>query len=138
MKLEHFAVNVAEPFAVSEWYVKHLGLTIVRRDKTAPFMTFLADDSGRIMIELYNNPPNQVPDYKTMHPLILHIAFVTTDPEEDKNKLLAAGATLQSEQKLEDGSVLIMLKDPWGFSLQLCKRAIPMLAPSERDFLNRN
>jgi glyoxylase I family protein len=138
MKLEHFAVNVANPIEMSEWYVKYLGLTVVRSDKTAPFMTFLADDSGRIMIELYNNPPGQVPDYKNMHPLMLHIAFVTTDPESDKNRLVDAGATLQSEQKLDDGSVLIMLKDPWGFSVQLCKRGTPMLAPSERDFSNRN
>ena len=72
MKLEHFAVNVSDPVAIADWYIKNLGLTAVRRDKTAPFMTFLADDSGRIMIELYNNPPDQVPDYKNMHPLVLH------------------------------------------------------------------
>jgi glyoxylase I family protein len=136
MKLEHFAINVASPIEMSEWYVNYLGLKVVRRDKTAPFMTFLADDSGRIMIELYNNPPDEVPDYKNMHPLILHIAFVTNDPESDKNRLLDAGATLQSEQKLDDGSVLVMLKDPWGFSVQLCKRAKPML--SEREFSDRD
>jgi glyoxylase I family protein len=131
MKLEHFAVNVTDPIKISQWYVQHLGMKIVRQATTAPFTTFLADDSGRIMVELYNNPPDQVPDYNNMHPLLLHLAFVSVEPEKDKNRLVNAGAVLQTEQTLDDGSVLIMLKDPWGFSIQLCKRGTPMLLEKE-------
>ncbi|MDB5264352.1 MAG: ribosomal protein, partial [Adhaeribacter sp.] len=53
MKLEHFALNVENPIAMAAWYVNNLGLRVVRQTTAAPFTTFLADDSGRIMIEIY-------------------------------------------------------------------------------------
>ena len=132
MKLEHFALNVKDPLQMSAWYVTHLGLRIVRQISEAPYTTFLADDSDRIMIEIYNNPANEVPRYREMSPLLVHLAFVSLNPEEDKNKLLAAGASLETDQHLEDGSHLVMLRDPWGLAVQLCKRGIPMLAAKEQ------
>src|SRR6266581_4941240 len=30
MKIEHFALQVPEPVAMAEWYVKHLGFTVSR------------------------------------------------------------------------------------------------------------
>lgn len=127
MKLEHFALNVENPLAMSEWYVKHLGLKIVRQMQEAPFTTFLADDSESIMIEIYNNPPDAVPNYREMNPLQVHLAFVSETPDQDRNRLVAAGASLESDQHLKDGSHLVMLRDPWGLSIQLCKRGVPML-----------
>ena len=38
---------------------------------------------------------------------------------------VAAGATLLTEETLGDGSVLVMLRDPWGVALQICQRAKP-------------
>ena len=128
MKIEHFAINVAEPAAVAQWYYEHLGLTIVRQKKEPPFTTFLGDDSGQVLLEMYNNPPDEVPEYKIMNPLQLHLAFVSADPREDARRLMAAGASLVSDDVLDDGSHLIMLRDPWGLALQLCKRAVPMLS----------
>lgn len=132
MKLEHFALNVAEPLAMSSWYVEHLGLRIVRQAKEAPYTTFLADSSGRIMVEIYLNPANEVPPYGEMNPLLVHLAFVSEKPAEDSQRLQKAGATLVTEQRLDDGSHLIMLRDPWGLALQLCKRGRPMLAENEQ------
>lgn len=131
MKLEHFALNVEDPQAMADWYVAHLGLKVVKQQKEAPFMTFLADDSGRIMIEIYRNPANEVPPYRTMNPLLVHLAFVSENPDNDRDRLLQAGASLASEQKLEDGSHLVMLRDPWGLAVQLCKRGTPMLKAKE-------
>lgn len=127
MKLEHFALNVEDPKGMAEWYVKHLGMLIVKQQDQAPFMTFLADDSGQVMIEIYRNPTDQVPRYRDMHPLIVHLAFVSAAPHEDKIRLEAAGATTVSDDVLEDGSHLVMMRDPWGLAIQLCKRATPML-----------
>jgi catechol 2,3-dioxygenase-like lactoylglutathione lyase family enzyme len=127
MKIEHFALNVADPAAVAAWYTKHLGLKVVRAVKAAHDMHFLADDGGTVMLEIYHNPPEQVPPYAKMDPLLLHLAFVSKDPEADKTALLAAGATLAADQHLADGSHLVMLRDPWGLAIQLCKRATPML-----------
>jgi glyoxylase I family protein len=132
MKLEHFALNVEAPLAMAEWYVAHLGLKVVKQLTAPPYMTFLADDSGRIMIEIYQNPADGVPPYRDMNPLLVHLAFVSEKPDEDSERLQSAGASLVTDQRLEDGSHLVMLRDPWGLALQLCKRALPMLAETEK------
>ncbi|KEO72651.1 VOC family protein [Anditalea andensis] len=127
MKFEHFALNVTHPVAMGEWYEEHLKLKVVKKMEEAPFMTFLADESGDIMLEIYNNPKGHILPLADMHPLTVHLAFVSENPTSDKERLLAAGATEVSDELLKDGSRLVMLRDPWGISLQLCKRAMPML-----------
>ena len=91
----------------------------------------MADDSNRIMIEIYKNPADEVPPYRTMNPLLVHLTFVSSNPEADKIRLLAAGAALFTDQHLDDGAHLIMLRDSWGLAIQLCKRAKAMLAITE-------
>ncbi len=127
MKIEHFAINVKQPREMARWYVEHLEMRIVRSMDVAPCTHFLADDSGQVMIEIYNNPPDEVPDYAKMHPLLLHLAFVSNDPMKDRQKLESAGCTFVEEVKMKDGSHLIMMRDPWGLALQLCKRGNPMI-----------
>lgn len=131
MKIEHFALNVASPQEMAQWYVTHLGMNIVSQLTEQPYTTFMADESGRVMVEIYGNPAAQVPDYSSMHPLIVHLAFVSEDPAADKQRLVSAGATEVSEQHLQDGSHLVMLRDPWGLAIQLCKRGVPLLAAQE-------
>lgn len=126
-KIEHMALNVADPIAMAAWYVDHLGFTIVRQIEGPAKIHFLADSSGATLIEIYNNPPGQVPDYKGMNPLQLHLAVVSHDPAADAERLIAAGATRVDDLKMEDGTHLVMLRDPWGLALQLCKRGRPML-----------
>ncbi len=62
-----------------------------------------------------------------MDPLLLHVAFVSEDPDADKVALLAAGATFVTDLSLDDGSQLIMMRDPWGLAIQLCKRSVSIL-----------
>ncbi len=131
MKLEHFALNVKDPKAMAKWYSENLGMTIVRGLDDAPFTQFIADNSGRIMLEIYCNPSDQVPNYSKMDALLVHLAFVSEDPDADKEKLMAVGATYDTEVKLEDGSYLLMLRDPWGLAIQFCKRGNPMLLEKE-------
>ena len=128
MNFEHVAINVPEPIAMAAWYEKHLGLEIVRAMNEAPHTHFLRDSGGAMMLEIYRNPPDNVPDYASMDPLLLHLAFVSEDPAGDKTRLVNAGATLVEELHLDDGSHIVMLRDPWGVSFQLCKRGVPMLA----------
>lgn len=127
MKIEHFAVNVADPIAMAAWYVANMGLHIVRKQDGGANTHFLADDSGDVMIEIYNNPPDDVPDYKNMNPLLLHLAFVCENPEQKRIELEAAGATFAEEVRIKDGSHLVMMRDPWGLAIQLCKRGNKML-----------
>lgn len=127
MKFEHFALNVEDPQNMSLWYEANLGLKPVKKMTEPPYMTFLADDSGSILIEIYANPKGETLKFQELHPVAVHLAFVSENPTEDKNRLISAGASLVSDDIMADGSHLIMLKDPWGFAIQLCKRAIPML-----------
>jgi len=127
LNVEHIAWNVSEPAAMAAWYVEHLGMRVVRRVATPPYIHFLADANGRVVIEIYCNPVDPVPDYASMHPLRLHLAFAAPDPDAARAALVAAGATFVDEQSLADGSRLLMLRDPWGLALQLCKRATPLL-----------
>ncbi|MFC6634390.1 VOC family protein [Microbulbifer taiwanensis] len=129
MKIEHFAFNVSDPMAVAAWYEQHFGMRVARRLHRAPFTHFLADSSGAVMIEIYNNPADQVPSYSAMDPLLLHLAFVSETPDSDRARLEKAGADFVEEVRLEDGSHLVMMRDPWGLAIQLCKRGQPMLAP---------
>jgi glyoxylase I family protein len=128
MKFEHFALNVPDARAQSRWYVDNLGFKIVRALTAAPFTHFLADDDGRIVVELYSNPAAIYPDYAQQHPLVFHFAVVSADSAADEARLIAAGATLSHVDKLPDGSRLAMLRDPWGVALQLCQRAVPFAA----------
>ena len=127
MKIEHFALNVPEPAAMADWYTEHLGMTIVRQQKEAPYMTFLADESGQVMIEIYKNDAAPIPAYKNQDPLVVHLAFVSKQPKEDKMRLQKAGAREVSDDITDAGDHIIMMQDPWGFSIQLCKRANSML-----------
>lgn len=126
MEFEHFALNVAEPLVIANWYVKNLDMKIVFQQQGPPFMTFLADKTGRVVVELYHNLDALVPDYRKMHHLEFHFAFKTDEAESAKNKLLNLNCVLVEELKKDDGTHIIMMRDPWGLALQLCQRAVPL------------
>src|SRR5437667_10293239 len=128
MKIEHFALQVAEPAAMADWYVKHLGFSIARSGGEPSHARFLKDTSGSVMVEIYRNPQAMVPDYNSMNPLLLHVAFVSKDVAADRDRLVKAGARIAEDlTKTAAGDELAMLRDPWGTAIQLVKRANPML-----------
>ena len=127
MIFEHFALNVPDARAMSRWYVQHLGFVIARSREDAPYTHFLADDSGRVAVELYTNLAATITDFASAHPLSFHFAVVTHAARDERSRLEKAGATFFVEDALPDGSVLIMMRDPWGVPLQLCQRAKPFL-----------
>lgn len=124
MYLEHVAINVPDPAELAAWYTEHLGWEVVRRGHDPTDIHFLADGGGRL-IEVYNNPRGEMPDYAAMSPYTLHIALVVEgDIEEVWDRLVAAGA--RPEGEIEDkanGDRLGFVRDPWGITLQLAKRA---------------
>ena len=129
IRLEHVAINVENPVAMAKWYCENLGMKIARQGPPPVNMRFISDAGGNMMLELYNNPPDAVPDYASMDPLTLHIAFMVDDVKGTCRKLIAAGATVATEITVTDsGDELAMLRDPWGVSIQFLKRAKPMLS----------
>lgn len=128
MRIEHFAVNVEDPLEMARWYVEHLGFSVKRRVMEAPWAHFLADDTGEVLIEIYGNREALLPDYRAMPPLSLHLAFVSEDIAADVDRLCAAGAERDGEiHDLPNGDSMTFLRDPWGLTLQLVKRAESML-----------
>ncbi len=122
MNLEHIAINVPDAPAAAKWYSENLGMKIVMANDAAPFIHFLADEAGS-MIEIYSNTDGDIPDYRKIHPLTLHIAFTTDDLVAERERLVAAGATLEGDvNSMISGTELQFLRDPWGICLQLVKR----------------
>lgn len=128
LNLEHIACNVGDPAGMAAWYVEHLGMRVVRRSPDPSQIHFLADAAGRSVIEIYRNAGDAIPDYAAMDPIRFHIAFTASDPDASRAALVAVGATFVEERTTPDGSRLLMLRDPWGIPLQLCKRPTPLLA----------
>jgi glyoxylase I family protein len=127
MNIEHIAFNVPDPVAAAEWYTRHLGMRVVRSVDGPPHTRFMADGSGRTVVEFYRQTA-PVPDYPTMDPMVLHIAFVAADVAGEVKRLLAAGATPAGElTTAPNGDVLGMVRDPWGVAIQLVKRTRTLL-----------
>ncbi len=128
MNIEHIAFNVADPVAMAAWYTRHLGMKVIRTINPETRTHFIADESGRVVLELYHQSRAPVPDYFAMDPMILHIAFVAPDLRATRERLLAAGATSAGEPTATpNGDELAFLRDPWGLTIQLVKRMQPLL-----------
>lgn len=128
IRLEHVALNVADPPAIAEWYCKNLGMKIVKEGPPPVNARFICDSGGNMMLELYTNPPDAVPDYRSMNPLILHVAFMVEEIRAVRDKLLEAGATIVEDiNTIPTGDQILIMRDPWGLAIQFVKRAQPML-----------
>ena len=127
IQFEHYALNMNKPHEMAQWYVETLECQIVSQMETAPFTVFLADGNGRVFWEIYRNP--QAPFSSVCHcdPLEYHLAFAVDDPQSWKTKILDAGGSYVTAVESDSGSLLMMMRDPWGIPLQLCKRVPPML-----------
>ena len=128
MRVEHIAFQVTDPVAVAAWYVQHLGCRVARLVGGEAQTRFIADAAGHVVFELYHNRRAAQPDYRSMHPLMLHVAFAVEDVAQTQARLLAAGATHESGPDVaSSGDVFAMLRDPFGLPLQLVRRVQPLL-----------
>ncbi|MEF8985103.1 MAG: hypothetical protein V5A51_10980, partial [Bacteroidales bacterium] len=64
MMFEHFAINVEKPKQMAKWYVKNLNMEICRSMDESPYTQFLADYTGRLVMEIYANENAEIPDYQ--------------------------------------------------------------------------
>jgi catechol 2,3-dioxygenase-like lactoylglutathione lyase family enzyme len=128
IRLEHVAINVEDPVRMAKWYCQNLGMKVIRKGPPPVNMHFISDSGGNMMLEVYRNPPDAVPDYTSMNPLLLHISFMVDDVKGIREKLITAGATPVGDVSVtSSGDELAMLRDPWGVAIQFVKRTEPML-----------
>ena len=126
MKLEHFALQVPDPVAMADWYVKNLGCSIARSGGEPSHGRFLT--VGGVLFEIYRNPAASVPDYQKIDVLHLHLAFKSDNLKADRDRLVKAGARIINDiSTTSDGDEIMMLRDPWNIAIQFVKRAQPML-----------
>jgi glyoxylase I family protein len=128
MRLEHIAINVEDPVAMAKWYCGNLGMKIVRKGPAPANAHFISDTGKNVLLEIYNNPPDDVPDYASMNPLLFHIAFIVDDIEGICRKLISAGAKIVNDvSTTPEGDEYAVLRDPWGISIQFVRRAEAMI-----------
>lgn len=130
MKIEHVALLVDRPVEMVRWYERNLNMRIARSGGGPSFTHFLADSAGTVLLEVYRNDHLPLPDYRALDPLLLHLAFTTDRVDEERTRLLEAGATAEGEVTVTPlGDRVAMLRDPWGLAIQLVRRRDPMLLP---------
>ncbi len=128
MHLEHLGLNHRDPVAAAAWYCKQLNMTVARKTGPPNNCHFLADSRGKMMLEFYADPTAAVPDYASLEPFSLHIAFHVDDVHAAVERLLEAGGSPAMSLKINSlGDEVAIVRDPWGIPVQLVKRAKPMV-----------
>jgi len=128
MTIEHLALNVTDPVAMAAWYGKHLGMRVARKVEGPTHTHFIADSAGRTVLELYHQIKAPIPNYRAMDPFVLHVAFLTDDVAGNRQRLIASGAAADGDVVTnEAGDVMTFVRDPWGLTVQLMKRAKSLL-----------
>lgn len=124
MSIEHIGLSVPDSHAMADWYVKNLGFTELRRGGNRhDGVSFILDQSGRTILELFNLPgvPPLRPDPE--HPLQLHLAIDCDDPHAKAIELVEAGAEFIGEApRNEYQGEKYLVRDPWGTVLQVVNR----------------
>ena len=117
MKLEHVAIDVADPEAFKAWWCKNLGFRISSNPG------FIMDDTGVMGLEVYRTGETPAaPDYAAMNAMMFHVAFVSDDVKADVDRLVAAGAKVEQLKLDSPAFHMAILRDPWGVAIQLCRR----------------
>jgi glyoxylase I family protein len=127
MKIEHIGLSVSKPISMANWYVEHLGFIIRRQDgNDQKGLAFISDPEQETMLELFDNNVTPPLVSYALSPAAVHIAINSHDPDADMQRLIKAGAVhLEGDPKKATGDVLVLLRDPWGMTIQLAKRAKP-------------
>ena len=126
MRLEHIAFNVEDVKAFAAWYVANLDMRIARSVDESPHIHFLADSAGKSLIEVYSDPDGSLIDYRAHHPVTFHLAFAVDDMEAERQRLVAAGASLDGDvNHRANGDKLAFLRDPWGHHHPACAARQP-------------
>jgi|WetSurMetagenome_2_1015567.scaffolds.fasta_scaffold1313292_1 glyoxylase I family protein len=124
-EIEHIGITVGKPIEMARWYQEVLGFNIVfSAHDNEKAVAFITDSTGKVMLELGQIPGAPPLADRITHHLQLHIALKSMDPDTDTEYLVSQGATFIEKCPITlPGEYLVVLRDPWGNTLQLAKRA---------------
>ena len=125
MQIEHLAINAERAEEMVAWYRDFCQMPIWREGHGDVYVGFLGVPPS--LMEIYNNPEKPYLLPGDIDPATIHVAFQSTDLAGDRDRLVAAGATLLEGEPSENGHGLLMLRCPFGLPIQLCKRAVPLV-----------
>lgn len=123
-RVEHYGVAVANPIEMAEWYKKVLGFEIaLSGGDNEKSVAFIRPSGESTMIELFNLPEVSELSGTITHHLQFHIAFSSDDPDIDTDYLIENGASfIEKCPNKMTGDYLVVVRDPWGNTIQLVKR----------------
>lgn len=121
--VEHIGISVESPGEMAGWYRDALGFDIMlSAGDEENEVAFIGD--GGVMLELGRLRDIPSLSSRINHPLQFHIALRSDDPHRDARYLESKGATFIEECDIRlPGDLLVILKDPWGNTIQLSKRS---------------
>jgi catechol-2,3-dioxygenase len=123
VRFEHIAINVEDPKAVADWYVKYVDLKIISESKK---MIFVGDSDHHCMFELYKKTDVKG-SYSDLSHDASHVAFTTDNAAQLSSKMVEGGARLIHQFTSPAGDTVINMTDPWGNNLQVIQRVKPKL-----------
>jgi glyoxylase I family protein len=129
MIIEHIGLAVNAPHSMADWYIQHLGFQMrFGGGGDEDGLAFIADPAQDVMLELFRNPVTPPMTWEGLAPLSLHFALKSDDPLADSARLIEAGAIFieRNMRTPNPGDILILMRDPWGNTIQLVKREKPL------------
>lgn len=123
-RLEHFAIYAADLEGLKDFYVRVMGLKVVRvGGGNPPGGYFLADDHGGA-IEIIARPTDQ---FNTVQRWVCHLAFWVDDVAAKRAELESLGLEFEPETAVDDEQIkTCFFHDPEGNRCQLVWRKDPL------------
>ena len=118
--LEHTAIACSDPKALSSWYLKYLGFSLLLdTGKTI----YIQSANGVVLEFVYADTHPPVPHIRDAG--LRHLAFTADDLNSTRDELQTAGVEFVEEQHLP-GMRLMFFRDPEGNFLHLVQREVPL------------
>lgn len=122
MKVEHLGFFVKDALAQAEWYREQLGFKIlIEKSEAAGDAAFIQSEDGLILELLSGGERASLADSQASA-MQFHLAIKVSEIEKLKDKLVAAGAEFVMKNEVPAPAKVLIVKDPWGNSLQLAER----------------
>jgi catechol-2,3-dioxygenase len=130
IRFEHFAFNTPDQKTAALWYVEFLDMVIpwskdidtTKNNYRNYRVPYVGDKGNNMSLELFGKADVEKSLSNQPHEVI-HLAFLTEDPEKLAKRLIYGGAKIVGETKVsKNGEVIIDMYDPNNIPIRLIKR----------------